>query len=496
MTTALVDGPAWASHRVDLRAGRFPLGVEAHLMQMTAHLVPGVTTVTINARYYALHGFVAAAARQDGLDEQQTLDLVRRCEVVVAAATLANADPGERFGPHGADVIEPRLREGPIELASVSSPGGYSGNQAGFLSTYIGSELELGIIAGPGIAPGLRCDEVALRRGFDGIIELANSEYLDISGLRGGAAHLSMHAARDAADGRWLAGLLCADDLDDHRVSDQTRRNTISLLGRALDLHPSLSVEESFHAAICYGPELRLDPIIDSIEEAAPWRGTMLRRHSVNAWRQLWAWLVGEIGSGLDAIDGHTSPEELAEAAVAQCPAVSVRSYLKDLPPPFDAAGDPLPAEVVVGEQDRTEFDSNLGVLVLGGERFLRLEGATLRAFVGQQSAILDPTWVNNRVQESLDRPLHDFVSDLVRDVLDRSQRIASQRAFLQSDGTYVRPGRVHEHAGKLWKTSDEGRGNVGLRLEQLGRILTSLGVLESVDDALRLTGAGRLLLA
>ena len=348
MTVELVEGPAWAPHRIDLRAGRFPLGVEAHLMQMTAHLVPGVTTVTINARYYALHGLVAVIAQDEGLDWGQTSELLRRCEVVMAAATIANPSPDAAYTAHGNDYIQPLLLEGPIDLEAVSSPGAYSRNQAGFLNTYIGSELETGILADTSMTPGPRIDKLALRRGFEGLIELARQSQLTLADVQGVRSELSMHHATSSIDGRWLAQVLCADGLDDVRASDVTRRNTIRLLARALELRPSKSAESSFAAAIGYGDLIRTDPYLSSIDEVQPWRGTLLRRHSVNAWRRMWAWLVDQIGLGLNAVDGHTAPSELADAAVSSCPGGTVRTYLDDLPAPVDANGDPVAAEEVV----------------------------------------------------------------------------------------------------------------------------------------------------
>ena len=58
------EGPGWAPHSVDVQGGRFPLSVEAHLLNMTASLVPGATTVTTSARYYTLHGAVALEAER------------------------------------------------------------------------------------------------------------------------------------------------------------------------------------------------------------------------------------------------------------------------------------------------------------------------------------------------------------------------------------------------------------------------------------------------
>jgi len=47
-------------------------------MSMTDRLVPGVTTVTLNARYYCLHGLIAAEAKRRGLDESAVKGPVAR----------------------------------------------------------------------------------------------------------------------------------------------------------------------------------------------------------------------------------------------------------------------------------------------------------------------------------------------------------------------------------------------------------------------------------
>jgi hypothetical protein len=87
-----------------------------------------------------------------------------------------------------------------------------------------------------------------------------------------------------------------------------------------------------------------------------------------------------------------------------------------------------------------------------------------------------------------------DFVNDFVFDVLDRSQRIAARRSRMQK-GVYVVPGRVHEHAGRLWRTSREGRSNVGLRLRELERNLLAVGVIERTEDRLVVSDYGEGLL-
>jgi hypothetical protein len=82
-----LDGPSWSTEGLDRAAGRYPLSVERHVMRMAELLVPGVTTVTPHARYYALHALIAVEAARRGLAEGQIQDLLRRAEVVVAAVS-------------------------------------------------------------------------------------------------------------------------------------------------------------------------------------------------------------------------------------------------------------------------------------------------------------------------------------------------------------------------------------------------------------------------
>lgn len=60
--TRTLQGPAWSAPGLDIAAGRYPLAVERHVMRMADLLVPGVTTVTPHARYYALHALIADEA--------------------------------------------------------------------------------------------------------------------------------------------------------------------------------------------------------------------------------------------------------------------------------------------------------------------------------------------------------------------------------------------------------------------------------------------------
>src|SRR3954447_18365531 len=82
-----LQGPLWSAPGLDIAAGRYPLAVERHVMRMADLLVPGVTTVTPHARYYAL---IASETMTRGLDESLTRTLLRRAEVALAAVSWAH----------------------------------------------------------------------------------------------------------------------------------------------------------------------------------------------------------------------------------------------------------------------------------------------------------------------------------------------------------------------------------------------------------------------
>src|ERR1035441_1330754 len=100
-TSLMVSGPTWPDAVSTTYPGRFPLSVERHVMSMVDRFVPGVTIVTLNARYYALHGLVAAEARRNDLSEPDALDLMRRAEVVIGAVSARHLR-----APHEAGMLE------------------------------------------------------------------------------------------------------------------------------------------------------------------------------------------------------------------------------------------------------------------------------------------------------------------------------------------------------------------------------------------------------
>jgi hypothetical protein len=56
-------------------------------------------------------------------------------------------------------------------------------------------------------------------------------------------------------------------------------------------------------------------------------------------------------------------------------------------------------------------------------------------------------------------------------------------------------PTRLHERGEFLFRTSKEGRGDVGLRLDQLTTVLAGAGVLQVAAGRWQVTSAGEALL-
>lgn len=480
-----------------MRAGRFPLSVEGHLLRMTASLVPGVTTVTTLARSYTLHTLVGIAAEERDLDWSSTLELLRRAEVVAAAATLRHTNPEHPTHPHGGDQISVALEAGEVDVDELSTPGRYTKRSDGFLGPYIGSEIELGLMSSTRLEVGPRADRDRIKSGFEGLLDTAGQETVTLEDLDN-LAHVSLDATASSPDGEHLAELFCSFGIDDLRPGDLTRQSTIRMLVRSLDLTGGIAPESAVRSSVAYGPGLRNDPVLSGLDETEAWRGVLLRHQSVNAWRRLWAWLVDQIGAGLTDVDGHTTPAQLAEQAIEAVDAEgTVADWLSLLPAVTDPAGDPADAESTVARQDRGDFETSLAIVALGAQRVETLEGRTRVAFLGPKPAVLDPQWMAGRLDSSTGQPMRDFVNDLTFDVLDRARRVAQRKARMQRDGTYRLPSRVHEHAGALWRTSREGRGTVGLRINELARNLTAVGVLERDDDgATGISERGRQLLA
>lgn len=462
-------GPAWSEPSFKQKAGRFPLAVEAHVLSMTAKLLPGVTTVTTNARYYALHGLIIDEVSRRDLDYEEGLDFSRKSEVVFALAA-ALQDEGIASTPHGLGRLQSLVDEdGPWDIGSLSTPKtGYSDTKGGFRGPYIGSEITLGIRDRENVEqPGPRFNRPLVAQGFVGLFdavgsgEVSRSNLLDLSNLA--------LDPQGQADGEWLTQLLLgelAGDDGSYISPDTARRATAQLLVEAVRQHPGASFNESFIKYVAFGDS-------NNRAQAEAWRGTVLRWFSVGAWRKLWSWLV-------DEIDGYTPVDEIGDAFASKLPDSTVGTWLKELPA-LSTGGTLLPAEQII-QTELSAPEAHLATLLSGGLRSSQLSGRARDAFVGR-SSVLGPEWVSDRTDDWHDRRLHDFARFVAEQLFRRSQRVAQKKAYLDREtGRLTSPTRVHVNEGLAWKDSREGAADVGLRVAQLGGMLASLGLFERVD--------------
>ncbi|WP_330461573.1 hypothetical protein OIB37_34715 [Streptomyces sp. NBC_00820] len=490
----LVEGPRWSRPGLDVAAGRYPLSVERHVMHMVDQLIPGVIAVTPHARYYALHGLIAAKADDEGLTVPVAQTLLRRAEVALAAVSFAHHPQGLEWLPraHGVDAMARRLHAGTVNVAGAEVPGkdGYAGNSWGFWNAYAGSEIALGILGpGPLPTPGPRLDRSAVGHGLGELLELAAEDTLRVDDLTALGDRLCVCAGGEHPDGAWLAGVMCRPDPSgaaDSRAA--TRRQTIQLLARVVATHPVVRFTRDVGEVLAFGDFLTTDAVTSRIEAAAAWRGVVLRNYAVGAWRRLWSWLV-------EQVDGLMPVEELADRFAGQLPDMTVADFLSSLPATQSTTGTPLPAE---HELRRPSADplplTELRVLATSARRVDELTGRVRDAFLGRRGIELGPEWVQRRLAEAGPLRLSDVARRLTTDLVTRSQRIALAKARRRPDGSLWLPTRLHERGGLLYRTSQEGRGDVGLRLDQLGTVLATCGVLRHDDQRWSVTRSGKAL--
>ena len=199
-----VTGPDWNAQGREMSLGRYPLQVEQAVSNPVTRLVPGVTSVTVHARYYALHGLLAHQAAEENLSGPEAQTLLRRCEVVMGAASLVDDSATATFygRPHGADAMQQVSSGGNLDVDAVSCRGAYSSSDWGFRGPYLGAERVLGIVdAGTTWKPGKRFDHNAARPVLGALLELAAQPTVSAAQLRQVAPAVSIYRCAGAPDG-------------------------------------------------------------------------------------------------------------------------------------------------------------------------------------------------------------------------------------------------------------------------------------------------------
>lgn len=452
-------------------------------MNTVDRLVPGVTTVTLNARYYALHGLIATEASNQELDAASAQDLLRRAEVALGAVSARHlrVEPDAHQGlsrPHGYDVIAPRLDAG-VEIGTLAARGAYAQSAWGFWPPYRGSEATLQITAANELAPGERFDIQNVQAGLGDVLHLAKRAVLDVDALDSNA-HLCVCRSVTSTDGDWLARLFAQPGIsDDRQTRAWTRRQTLRILTRCVQLTDVREASRDVSRFIGYNSAVNSDPVLTGTVITAQWRGLVLRNHSVGAWRELWAWVV-------NGIDGLTSRATLGNRFADALPDQTLGSFKDGLPPSRTADGQPAPAELDADLAEADWPERCIGILLLGARRTSELAGHELSGFQGTNPddvfEELSPQWLADQVDTWRDRSVRDFARWLTEVMINRSQRLASRKARPDKTGVLKIPSRVYLRDGFIFRDSPETGGRPSVRLGQLAGVLAGVGLL--VRDA------------
>jgi hypothetical protein len=477
-----VAAAMWSESGSATYPGRFPLSVERHVLNMADRLVPGITTVTLNARYYPLHGLVAAEAGKRGLDMPAARDLLRRAEVAIAAVSARHlqvdaAAHDALARPHGYDIIAPRVHEGSIDIAALAAPGVYARPAWGLWSAYRGPEAILQVMRADEFAPGSQFDQAAVDKGLEDLLAVADLGELDAD-LLDDCAHLCICQSAHSPDGAWLARLLAQPGLPDEPMTRAwTRRQTIRVLARSIERAEVRQASTDLSRFLAYDDAVLRDPVLGGTMVSALWRGLVLRNHSVGAWRDLWAWLA-------EQIDGLTPRAALGDRFAATLDGTqTVGGFVRDLPATRSPDGTPAPAELDPG-LDESEWPVwCLSLLLLGARRSGELAGHELTGFQGDDPEDvfeeLSPAWLAGQADAWRDRPVRDFARWLADVMVNRSQRLALRRATRDaSTGVLKIPSRVYLRDGFFFRDGAEEGGAASLRVDQVAGVLAGAGLL------------------
>jgi hypothetical protein len=485
--TTIITGPRWST---DAQApedrGVGPLGVENVTERHAAALVPFATTVTAHARYYALHARIAA----DGRSVTDTSELILRCEVVLAAASLEHArlhpaahDPG--FGlsrPHGYAAVEPHLTTPSLPVDALAHTHG--GGTNGYAGVYLGVELDFGLIGRNGrqLVAGSAVPSATDLAPLDAVLEAARMSTLDVSSMDDPA--LCVCACRDSADGAALRRAFFQVDAAGTAAHKQQRtraRSSATVLLTALRGHPvSADVTRHLESACCYSDADRefADPLL--AHAVARWAGALLRNRSVTAWRWLWWWITDELDR--HPCSEHDLGDRLVDTLVSAAGHDgSVRRVLFDPLPPRTHGERVLPAEHTLADEQGYAGNSPLSwlrMLALGTLRIDDLAGHPAYPHFVAGSGDWGPPFTADYLGQFTDRPISELARNLVPKLVRRAQHIARSRQQWTRSGLRL-PTRLRPIGDVLYVTGREGIGIPSLRQQRMIHMLGELGVLD-----------------
>jgi hypothetical protein len=487
----LVEGPVWAEPGQAGLSVLYPLRVENAMFALVDRFLPGVISTTPHARYLGLHGLVRSEAVRRGLDVAEGRELMRRCEAVIAAVTIHHQHSKVLPEGHGQSKVQGMLDvDGGVDVAAIAAKGAYSDAVSGFFGTYRGPELVLGVIA-PGAEqePGDRYDDMAVRAGLGDVIDLAGQAHLSSDVLQA-AGHLCPCAAA-GAEAAWLQSIVCGTaGGEEFAVADEARRDTARIVARILHSTGKVpDVQRTLRDGIAFGP--RLDAgLLAGIDLAEGWRGAILRNYSIEAWRNIWWWVVKELNEPQTA-------DQVAAAFVANLPEDWSVADLTVSLPPTTTEGALLPVESDLrSAHPRPHPLTDLKMLAVGARRLDDTGGRTHKVLAGDDEDDLSPLWVATELSANAGRPLRVWAAELVERLLWRSHRVALSKLDLSDPHRPRLPAQVIERDGRWSQQAPAGSGPVGLRLPSFTSMLAGCGVLGSDKDGWWLTADGEVFVA
>ncbi len=432
--------------------GQFPIRVERHLNSFVGAHLPGVTTVTNATRYYALHGLIARIAQDEALDEAGTIDLLRRSEALLACVTRVHSTSSDTShdkstpAPHGIDAIMRSARTSSgFDLTRASEV--YSDAKWAFSGPYRGSELTLKILAPGAFTPGEWYDDTRARAVLEPLVDAARSTDNVTDAELADLSSACLCTTPSSSDGAWIAELLSGDD--GQSVDRPTVGGLLWQFGRMAAV--AMTVGQVTNAdtladLVMFDPMLREHPSLSDMVAPQRWRGALLRKESVYAWRLIWR-------SINDLVGGERAVDDLAAAFVDQLPAESVSDFVAALPGHLDVAGRPRPAERELDHMP--DIHGWLACLMLGADRLNDLAAEELRGFRGAEEHAggvweeLSPGWVAEKLVAYADRSVRDLGQDFAVALINRSQRVALWKSRFDARTQILSfPARLHVRDG------------------------------------------------
>ncbi|MDQ0826915.1 hypothetical protein QFZ60_003088 [Arthrobacter sp. B2I5] len=467
----VVKGPAWGGGLDGRYPGRYPLSVERHVLRSVGELLPGVTTVTRNARYYSLHSYTALQAKARGMTASESLEFLRRSETLIAAISILHEGQHAWLPrPHGADYLESRIKDG-LNLGQLSRPGAYAGRSIGYRGQYQASEMLLGLLP-TGNSQVTAFDTSRLDDGFRGLYELTREEHVSEEQLRTNC-HLCVCGSRTESDGAVLRELLLAQGSQPETDHDK-RRQTVRMVLRLIQLGSPTSINTELVDSLNYSPVVHHDELLLQLDAVQAWQGVTLRNRSVSAWRALWAGLV-------EAVPGLCHRSQFPAPLVDVLPNVSVGGYVRSFPPVWTPDGTAHPAELEQPAACESDMEAFMATILLGSLRLAGIPDHVKPYFESKNDSLqeMSPTWLLDRVHEWDGRPLKDFARHIVELLLRRANRLSLRKArFDASTGSIKIPTRIFFRDDLVFKDSNEGGGSVSLRLAPLVHILSGIDLL------------------